>query len=1052
MPRYVHCRQITIFAALVCIVFAAIASPSAYASNDYSKEPYVIESLQTKVSFSLDGTGSREQKVRVKLQSDAGIRALGMITVPFSADHEQVKFAYIRVTKHDGTRIETPFNDIQESASPLEAAAPTFNDFRQKQVPVRGLDVGSILEFQYEVTRRIPEVPGHFWYTQAFVKNGIVLDETVEIRVPKDKYIAVKSPMLAPQVREENGSKVYSWKTSNLAQRPANKSETGIEEAPELPSIQMTTFRTWEEVGRWYQVLASPRSAVTPTVEAKALQLTRGLTTDEAKQRAIYRYVSSQFRYVSLSFGVGHYQPHSADQVLANQYGDCKDKHTLLAALLKAVHIQAWPVLIGTGSELNEDLPSPSQFDHLITAIPKGNDIEWLDSTPEISPYGMLLPTLRHKKALVVSDGKPPFLAETPQSSIYPRSEVYDVVATLSADGTLSAHLDVTLRGDFELVIREALHELSANQWQQLMQSISTAWGFGGEVSNVVVTNANNTDEPLHYSYDYERKNYSDWANHRISPPLPPLDFATSEAGVRPKTPVELGLTGQIVYRAEVILPSGFTLEAPGHTDLHTPFVDFDSSYSLRNRVYCVERRLSVKSASVSLNEWDEWTKLKRDLWDEQSQMVQLVNRQGDTPEKTSTADDPEIVHLLKQGFEEAQAGHINAARDAILLAQRKNPDSRGVWFSLGMLASAENRTDEAISDLRKEVQLHPDNEYAFLTMAELQKRLNREDDAVQTLQQCVNSNGASKPAVLALAALLKSTERYSESVAPIKHALRASPADFQLQAVLVEALLHSGAKEEGVSLAKEVLNSAESSLDIKNNVAYWLTEAGIEVELAREAAKNIVANLESQLKDLEIASSTQEDLQRVNSLASYWDTYGWSCFRLGDLGSAERFVSAAWRLSQSGEAGDHLGQIYERQGKYAAAQHTWELAVAADSKLRKVRGRLPRAGSLAKVSAMLPVEELGRVRTFGVPDVGSKKGSAEFFLLLSPTGVLDAQFISGPETFRASSEKLKTMVNLEVWPDKGPERIVRRGILSCSEYTKPECQLTFILPQFTRR
>ena len=52
--------------------------------------------------------------------------------------------------------------------------------------------------------------------------------------------------------------------------------------------------------------------------------------------RAIYEFVSGQTRYIGIDFGVGRYQPHAAAEVLANQYGDCKDKDTLLEAMLRA--------------------------------------------------------------------------------------------------------------------------------------------------------------------------------------------------------------------------------------------------------------------------------------------------------------------------------------------------------------------------------------------------------------------------------------------------------------------------------------------------------------------------------------------------------------------------------------------------------------------------------------------------------------------------------------------------------------------------------------------
>jgi transglutaminase-like putative cysteine protease len=118
--------------------------------------------------------------------------------------------------------------------------------------------------------------------------------------------------------------------------------------AAEPHDVMLTTFRTWEDVGRWYAGLIRDREQPTAEVRTKALDLVRGLTSDSAKVRALYDFVSREFRYVSLSFGIGRYQPHAAAEVLANRYGDCKDKHTLLAALLAAIGIRAHPALISS--------------------------------------------------------------------------------------------------------------------------------------------------------------------------------------------------------------------------------------------------------------------------------------------------------------------------------------------------------------------------------------------------------------------------------------------------------------------------------------------------------------------------------------------------------------------------------------------------------------------------------------------------------------------------------------------------------------------------------
>ena len=81
---------------------------------------------------------------------------------------------------------------------------------------------------------------------------------------------------------------------------------------------------------RLYHANAAPKAAVTDRIRALALNLTTGLTGEREKARALYDWVSRNIRYVAVTLGSGGYVPHSADEVLANEYGDCKDHVVLL--------------------------------------------------------------------------------------------------------------------------------------------------------------------------------------------------------------------------------------------------------------------------------------------------------------------------------------------------------------------------------------------------------------------------------------------------------------------------------------------------------------------------------------------------------------------------------------------------------------------------------------------------------------------------------------------------------------------------------------------------
>src|SRR6185437_13618291 len=249
-----------------------------------------------------------------------------------------------------------------------------------------------------------------------------------------------------PKITEANGRRVYTWTSSHVdkdedADKKKDKKKKKASKEPELPAVQMTTFSSWEEMGRWYAGLEKDRRQPNDEIRAKAAALTKGKTTDIEKIEALYDYVGPNFRYISLSFGVGRFQPHAASEVLHNAYGDCKDKHTLLASLLEAEGYHASSVLINSGRKIDPDIPSPSQFDHVFTMVPLGNQEIWMDSTTEVAPFRLLASVLRKKQALTIPQNGTPHLEETPADPPMINRQFSEVNGKVNEFGKLTAQV-----------------------------------------------------------------------------------------------------------------------------------------------------------------------------------------------------------------------------------------------------------------------------------------------------------------------------------------------------------------------------------------------------------------------------------------------------------------------------------------------------------------------------------------------------------------------------------------------------------------------------------
>jgi hypothetical protein len=299
-------------------------------ARDYSQEAFVIEQLHYRMRFENDGTARKDYVLRVRVQSEAGVQRWGQLRLGYSSASERLDVTGVRVIKKDGS-VVTASPDAILDLSPIQQNAQLYTDYREKHVTVPGLRPGDVLECQTVTAVHTPIAPGQFWMQYDFNLVNIVLDEQLEIDVPGGRAVKLKTrPGLEPKTTEENGRRIYRWTSSHLVREETSKS--GDNDKPkkrkkkeEFPAVQLTTFSTWEDVGRWYAGLERDRRKPTKEIKSQADSLTKGLTTDLDKIQAVYDFVATNFRYVSLSLGMARYQPHAAYEVLQNQYVDCKD-------------------------------------------------------------------------------------------------------------------------------------------------------------------------------------------------------------------------------------------------------------------------------------------------------------------------------------------------------------------------------------------------------------------------------------------------------------------------------------------------------------------------------------------------------------------------------------------------------------------------------------------------------------------------------------------------------------------------------------------------------
>jgi tetratricopeptide (TPR) repeat protein len=916
-------------------------------------------------------------------------------------------------------------------------------------------------------------VPGQFWFEYNFQRDGIVLDERLEIKVPGDRAIKFKGPEATQTIKPDAGFRRYTWTYSRLQSTKETESDQKKIEAlrgrSPAPDVQLSSFQSWAEVGQWYWNLQSPRIEPSAAVRTKAAELTNGMTDDAAKLQALYTFVSLQYPYIGIAFGIGRYQPHAADDVLSNNYGDCKDKHTLLASLLQASGITLYPALINSARKLDPDVPSPGQFDHIIGYLPHGKTALWLDTTPEVGPLGYLLTPLRDKPALVMLGEKSAQLINTPADPPFTSSQAFKIEGKLRDDGSFEAHIQDTSRGDAEFIIRSAFRRLPQPQWRDLVQQISYGLGYAGTVSDVSAGAPDLLAEPFHFSYSYNRKDYPDWANHQFT--VPGVPFYMPPAKDDTQDPVWLGPPLETVSDSKVELPKGYKPQIPSDVDLKYDFAEYHATYSQDHDVLSAKRRLVVKLREVPVAELDDYRSFIKKLQNDVNRYVQTSSSGPAFVQSPSgfgmlprflagirslpDSSSPEASRMEADVLGAGLHGDSLSAASQLKHAVDADPKFARAWVELAAAYMAQRQNDAALDALRTAIDVDPKQLVIHKIYALILGTMGRAEGAQQAWRDALKIAPDDADANSAIAGLLVQDKRYQDAL-PYLETLTKSDTSRGPQVRLGSAYLRAGQTEKGTATLEKVL-AADSRPGTFNDVAYEMAEAVTSLPKALEYAQRAVEDQERQSHDVKLSSLLQGDLACTQDIGSYWDTLGWVQFRLGDFEQAESYLHAAWVLTQLAVVADHLGQVYEHEKETEKAIHMYRLALAAPENggvaKETIRQRLDHLGVKAPSTPMewarsgdRSGDELSQLRTVKLKRLIAGKATAEFFLLFTPDSkVQDAAFINGDEKLRSVSAALTDAKFQVSFPAASSAHLVRRAVVMCS--TVSGCEAVLYTP-----
>lgn len=1035
---------------------AATENPSA--RRKYANEPYVFERHFLAVRFEKDGTGTRELSARVRIQTDAGAQQFRQLVFSFVSPNEEVSVRSATIHTASGSTIDVRSqpNATKVGPSSVTQKFPAYSDLKELRVALPNLKAGDTLD--YEVVTRIiqPFAPGEFWFSYDFPHDSIILDDRLEINLPQGRAFSIEAPgisrtagaTLTPATEplnrdvafsrtDEAGRTILRWSRANLKRVSADQ-DAQPTRAASTPDIQITSFHSWAQVAHWYAQREQTVAQVTPAIQTKVQELTRGVTNGPDKATAVCAYVSQKIRDVDLADEFGQIASRSAQDVLAAGYGDSEEKNALLAAMLGAAGIHSNVALVAHGLKLQPGFPSPSQFDHAVTIVRDGEKQVWIDPSSEFAPFGFLPAPLRGKTAFAIDANGTGKIVDTPADPPFLSTQNVAIAAQVSPLGKVSGTVHYTLRGDTEYVLRTAFHQAPRTQWNSLGQTILTLDGLRGQVTNVTTGDPFATTQPFQVTIAFSDPNAFTWPMERAKIALPLLTIGLPDPPAKRDEPIKLGTPLDVETHLRLRFPPEFTVTAPIGTVVARDYAEFKSSYRIENGELVAERALNFKMRELPASREPDYLAFAHAVQADAAQALLIGNPAGAKAEipPNATADD-----LVAAGTSTLKSGNTRAAIRLLQRATQLQSNHKSAWNELGLAYIQAQQFADAAAAFQKHVQIDPSDQRVHDYLGVALEQLHRDDDAADAFRKQIAIEPLDPVAHAQLGNLLLRQERYSDAVTELQKAVILSPDNAELEILLGRAYLNVGDSEKALASLRKATKISPTA-QIRNEAAYTLAEHGTDLDEARQYAEAAIRVTANSLEKADLAHVTAADFAESANLGAYWDTMGWIYFRKGDLVRAKQYIGAAWMLTENGEVGDHLAEIYAKSGEKERAIHQCALALAGTDPVPDTRARLILLlGGNAQIDDLVRKArpELERMHTLDLALPATKKTSADFLIAMSPGGKtslaarVDAvRFFSGDGSLRQFEDKLKTVDYGEVFPEATPLKLIRRANLTC--------------------
>ncbi|MCM8792003.1 MAG: DUF3857 domain-containing protein [Candidatus Omnitrophica bacterium] len=556
----------------------------------------------------------------IKILDDRGKKNFSEVIIDYDSTYEKPYLEFARTIKEDGVSVVVGKKHIRDVSRYLNF--PLYSNARAMIISMPEVNVGCVIEYKFKIFKNQLIDKKHFSFSYFLQESEPIVEAKYSILVPVEMTLNIKilngeynkfNANIKPEIVDDKGKRRYMWEFKNI---PKVISESYMPANVEInPAILVSTFRDWQEIYNWWWNLSKEKIRATAVIKEMVHKLTKYAKTLRDKAVAIYNFCARNIRYVAVEYGRAGYEPHSAEEIFLNKYGDCKDQSILLVTMLREAGIEAYPVLIGTRDYFNLSPDYPSvMFNHCIIMIELEGENIFLDPTCTTCSFGDLPIDDQERMVLVFKDNGFRIM-QTPLFAPIHNRVIHSFKINLNEDGIINAKKEVVSLGFYNQAQRAWLLYSQPEIVRQTIEEAIQKISIGGKLNNYTVENLEDWNKPIILKYSIQGP--FDWISVGDLRILPQLSELTTDLVTKQQRnyPLDLGFVSIEERQIAIDFPKNFGIRyLPENIYMDSKWMEFIAEYSIKERTLYFKEKKTFKERLIACEDYSHFRNFYQEL------------------------------------------------------------------------------------------------------------------------------------------------------------------------------------------------------------------------------------------------------------------------------------------------------------------------------------------------------------------------------------------------------------------------------------------------------